>query len=159
MTSPASRSTDYAAPRRSPVQTAALIYGIVFLLVGVAGFIPGITTNYGELQFAGHHSEAMLMGIFQVSWLHNLVHLLFGIVGLAVMRSASASRQYLLWGGIIYLVLWIYGLIVDFDSAANFVPLNTANNWLHIVLAVTMIALSFLGGRDRAPRTTAGAQV
>ncbi|GAB3262572.1 DUF4383 domain-containing protein [Arthrobacter pigmenti] len=132
---------------RSPVQVAAMVIGAVFLLVGILGFIPGITTNYGSLQFAGHHSEAFLLGIFQVSMLHNIVHLLYGIVGLTAAKSGPASSKYLLIGGIIYAVLWIYGLVVAPDSMANLVPLNTADNWLHLALFIGMVAMSFLPGR------------
>ncbi|WP_026820361.1 DUF4383 domain-containing protein [Arthrobacter castelli] len=132
---------------RSAVQTAALVIGVVFLLVGIAGFIPGITSNYGSLQFAGHESEAFLLGIFQVSILHNIVHLLFGIAGIAMAKTGPASSKYLIIGGIIYAILWIYGLIVSPDSAANLVPLNTADNWLHLGLFIAMVALGFLPGR------------
>jgi hypothetical protein len=62
---------------RAAVQTAALVVGAAFLLVGVLGFVPGITSNFSELSFAGHHSGALLLGVFQVSVLHNVVHLLF----------------------------------------------------------------------------------
>lgn len=127
--------------RRTPVQQAALAVGAVFLLVGILGFIPGVTTDYDTLSFAGHHSEAKLLGVFQVSVLHNIVHLLFGVAGLAMARTASAARAYLIGGGVLYLVLWLYGLIIDHDSAANFVPVNTADNWLHFVLGLGMIAL------------------
>ena len=127
------------------LKTVATIVGATFLLVGILGFIPGITTNYDQLQFAGHESEAKLLGIFQVSILHNIVHLLFGIVGLAVAKNARAAVQYLIVGGIIYLVLWIYGLVIDKTSNANFVPLNSADDWLHFVLGVGMLALGFLG--------------
>ncbi|MEO3805134.1 DUF4383 domain-containing protein [Nonomuraea sp. B1E8] len=143
-------STSHKPATRSPVQLAALVVGLVFLLVGVLGFIPGITTNYGDLQFAGHRSEAMLLGIFQVSILHNIVHLLFGVAGVTLARSWPGARAYLIVGGIIYLVLWLYGLLIDQDSAANFVPLNTADNWLHLVLGVGMIALGVLLTRGRA---------
>lgn len=130
----------------SPVRLVALVYGIVFLLVGVAGFVPGLTTNFDALSSGGHHSEALLLGIFQVSILHNAVHLVFGILGIAVALASwpPASRWYLRVGGVLYLVLWIYGLVIDKDSAANFVPLNTADDWLHFALGLTMIALSFL---------------
>lgn len=130
----------------SPVRLVALVYGIVFLLVGLASFVPGITTNTDALHVGGHHSEAMLLGIFQVSVLHNLVHLLYGIVGLALALATwpPAARMYLRLGGLVYLVLWIYGLVVDKDAPANFVPLNTADDWLHFVLGVTMLGLSFL---------------
>ncbi|MGD7002193.1 DUF4383 domain-containing protein [Corynebacterium halotolerans] len=139
---------------RSLLQIISLIYGVVFLLVGVAGFIPGLTQNVGELQFAGHEGHAMLLGIFHVSILHNIVHLLFGVAGVALARTPASARHFLLWGGIIYLLLFLYGLFIDYDSAANFVPLSDANNWLHLGLGVTMVALSFLPGRTRSTRDT-----
>ena len=154
MATPAAQPSDRTGSGRSPVQTAALVYGAVFVLVGVAGFIPGITTNYETLQFAGHDSEAMLLGLFQVSWLHNIVHLLYGIAGIALARSASGARNYLLWGGVVYLVLWLFGLFVGEEAAANFVPVNNADDWLHLFLGVSMIGLSFLR-RDTHDRATA----
>ena len=134
---------------RTNVQKAAFAIGAVFLLVGILGFIPGITSNVDQLGFAGHHSEAMLLGLFQVSVLHNAVHLLFGVAGLVLARSVSGARSYLLFGGIVYLVLWIYGLVVDQESAGNFVPLNAADNWLHLLLGVAMIALALILTRGR----------
>ncbi len=132
---------------RSTVRTAAQVVAAVFLLVGVLGFIPGITTNYDTMEFASHHSNALLLGIFQVSILHNIVHLLFGAAGFALSRTASGAKAYLVGGGVVYLVLWLYGLIIDKDSAANFVPLNTADDWLHFVLGAGMIALGLLLGK------------
>jgi arginine exporter protein ArgO len=151
MTAAASRST----AARTPVQTVAIVVGIVFLLVGVLGFIPGITTGYDTMGFAGMGSMAMLLGLFQVSILHNIVHLLFGIVGLLSARTARGAKLYLIIGGIVYGVLWLYGLVIDNASSANFVPLNTADNWLHFVLAVGMILLGVLVKGDRR---AAGAQ-
>ncbi|MGI5484376.1 DUF4383 domain-containing protein [Streptomyces lavendofoliae] len=141
-----------AVTPRTPVQQAALLVGAVFLLVGVLGFIPGITTDYDSLRFAEHDSEAKLLGVFQVSVLHNLVHVLFGLAGLSMARTASAARSFLIVGGVIYLALWLYGLFIDHDSSANFVPVNTADNWLHFALGVAMIALGYLLGRRRAVR-------
>ena len=138
--------------RRTSVQTASAVVGVVFLLVGILGFIPGITTNYDQLTFAGHHSDALLLGVFQVSILHNIVHLAFGVAGLLFARTASAARTYLIGGGIIYLVLWLYGLFIGHDSSANFIPVNNADNWLHLVLGVGMIALGLALSR----RTTSG---
>ena len=138
---------------RTTLQGAALAVGIVFLLVGIAGFIPGITTSYGDLSFAGHHSEAKLVGLFQVSVLHNIVHLLFGIIGVAASRTWSGARGFLVGGGVVYLVLWLYGLLVDKESGANFVPVNTADDWLHFLLGVGMIALGVVLGRRREHRT------
>jgi len=128
--------------------------GAVFLVVGVLGFIPGITTNYGDMEFAGHHSGAELFGIFQVSVLHNVVHLLFGVAGLALARRADTAFAYLVGGGVIYLVLWIYGLVVDKQTSANFVPVDNADDWLHFVLGLGMIALGFIGrNADRTSRS------
>ncbi|GLW22478.1 DUF4383 domain-containing protein [Microbispora triticiradicis] len=129
---------------RTPVRTAALVVGVVFLLVGVLGFIPGITRNVDQLQFAGHHSDAMLLGVFEVSILHNIVHLLFGVAGVTLARTWAGARSYLIGGGAVYLVLWLYGLLVGHDSAANFVPVNNADNWLHLFLGLGMAALGFL---------------
>jgi hypothetical protein len=137
----------------SDVQKAALAVGAVFLLVGVLGFIPGITTNYSSMEFAGHESGAELLGIFQVSILHNIVHLLFGVAGVLMARTFSGARNFLIWGGAVYLLLWVYGLLIDKDSGANFVPLNSADDWLHFVLGLGMIALGVLLGK-RTTTTT-----
>jgi hypothetical protein len=141
---------------RTAIQWAAAAVGAVFLLVGIVGFIPGITTNlYAGLHFAGHTGNAHLLGIFQVSVLHNLVHLLFGVAGLALAQSFEGSRLFLIGGGAIYLVLWIYGLVIDLSSAANFVPLDTPDNWLHFVLGVAMVGLGVALGRGPARRGVA----
>jgi membrane protease YdiL (CAAX protease family) len=141
---------------QTTLQWVAFAYGAVFVVVGILGFVPGITTNYGDLQFAGPDSEAMLLGIFQVSVLHNVVHLAFGVAGLALARTWDGSRLYLIGGGAIYLVLWVYGLIVPQDDPANFVPVNQADNWLHFVLAVTMVGAGIVLSRadDRSPLRT-----
>lgn len=144
-------STTAARARRTPVQTGALAVGAVFLIVGILGFIPGVTTDYDKLELYGHDSQAMLLGIFQVSVLHNLVHLAFGAAGVIAARTASASRGFLIGGGIIYLLLWVYGLLIAEDSTVNFVPLNDADDWLHLVLAAGMIALGVLLPRTLEP--------
>ena len=129
----------------SATQNLALLVGVVFLAVGVLGFIPGITSNYSGLSFAGHSSEAKLLGIFQVSILHNIVHLLFGVAGVALARSLSGAKTYLVGGGVVYLALFVYGLVVDQGSSANFVPVNNADNVLHLGLGIGMIALGVIG--------------
>jgi hypothetical protein len=139
------------ANERSLVQTLAGLVGLAFLLVGIAGFIPGITTHlYGGLDFAGHDGNAQLLGIFQLSVLHNLVHIALGVAGLAFARTYDGARTYLLAGGIIYLALWLYGLIIDKDSGANFVPLDRADDWLHFLVGLGMIAAGVLATRERA---------
>jgi Domain of unknown function (DUF4383) len=143
-------TTGRGAMTATPLQTAATVVAAVFLLVGVLGFIPGITTDYDMMKFAGPNSDAMLLGVFCVSILHNIVHLLFGVVGLAMARTWSGAKTYLVGGGVIYPVLAIYGWVIDLDSNANFVPVDNADNWLHVVLGVGMIALGLGLARDDA---------
>lgn len=139
--------TGHAETLNPAIRKVATAVGVVFLLVGLLGFIPGITTSFSEMSFAGHESDARLFGLFQVSILHNIVHLLFGVAGLAMARRADSARTYLIGGGVIYLMLWIYGLVVDKNSTANFVPVNDADNWLHLGLGAGMIALGLLASR------------
>ena len=134
---------------RTDVQKAAAAVGAAFLLVGILGFIPGITTDYGSMTFAGHESGAHLLGIFQVSVLHNIVHLLFGVAGLAFARSFDTARTFLIVGGAIYLVLWLYGLITEDASGANFVPVDSADDWLHFVLGAAMVAAGYFLGKRK----------
>jgi hypothetical protein len=147
--------------KRSPLATAALVTGIVFLLVGIAGFIPGITTNYDEMTFAGHESEAELLGIFQISILHNIVHLAFGVAGIAAARAARASQSsysFLMYGGLIYFALFVYGLFSHGETGANFVPLNEADNVLHLALSVGMIGVA-VALRDRRETSSPGSPI
>lgn len=126
------------------IQKAATAVSVVFLGVGILGFVPGVTTNLDAITFAGHESDAMLVGLFQVSILHNVVHLLLGVIGLVLARTAGGARAFLIGGGVVYLALWLYGLFVDEMSSANFVPLNDADNWLHLGLAAAMILLGIV---------------
>jgi hypothetical protein len=132
---------------RSAVQSVAMLVGIVFLAVGILGFIPGITTDYGDMAFAGEDSEAELLGLFRVSILHNIVHLLFGVAGLALARTWDGARNFLIGGGAIYLLLWLLGLIGGLD----WLPANDVDHWLHFVLGVGMIGAGVV--TTRGPRT------
>lgn len=84
------------------------------------------------------------------------MHFAFGVWGLIAAVSTSASRLFLIIGGLIYLVLWIYGLIAVGNDQLNFIPINVADNWLHLELAIGMVALGiFMPSEPRMrPRTT-----
>jgi hypothetical protein len=138
------------------LQKAAMVVAATFLLVGVLGFVPGITSDYDSMEFAGHESGAQLLGIFGVSILHNIVHLLFGAAGLALARTWEGARAFLLGGGAIYLLLVVYGLLVDRHDEANFVPLDAADNWLHLVLGLGMVGLGLALGRSRTEGASYG---
>jgi hypothetical protein len=138
------------------VRTAAKAVGVAFLLVGVLGFIPGITSNYDAMELAGHESGAELLGIFQVSILHNIVHLLFGVAGLAMAGTVRSATTYLIGGGVIYLVLAVYGAVVGQHGSGNFVPVNSADDLLHLVLGLAMLGLGLMGLRARPGSVGAG---
>ncbi len=129
---------------RTLLQVFAAAIGLAFLLVGVGGFIPGVTSNYDELTLLGTDSNAKLLGLFRVSVLHNIVHLLFAI-GLVAAARASWSKLFLFGGGILYLGVVVYGFVIEESSDANFLPINRADNFLHVGLVVVMIALGLVG--------------
>jgi Domain of unknown function (DUF4383) len=144
---------------RSPVQSVAMLVGLVFLLVGILGFIPGITSNYDDLKFAGHNSDAQLLGIFDTSILHNIVHLLFGVAGLSLARTWDGARTFLIGGGLIYLVLFVYGAIWHAETGANWIPVNWADNVLHLALGAGMVVIGFVLGKEVVRRDTAAPAV
>ena len=131
--------------QQMPVQTVARLVGLVFLLVGVAGFIPGITTNlYDGLEFAGNEGNAELLGLFQMSVLHNIVYALFG-VGILMAATPSGARTFLLGSGALYVVLFLMGIV----GGGDWVPINDADNWLHLGLAAGLTGLGLITNRDR----------
>ena len=138
---------------RTDVQNAGMGVGIVLMLVGVLGFIPGVTTQYSELMFLGPDSHAMFLGLFQVSMLLNIVQLAIGATGWAMSRTEHGARNFLMGAGALYIVLAIFGLVVGVDSAANFLALNMMDNWAHLVLGVVMIVAGWLFSRTAARRT------
>jgi hypothetical protein len=132
------------------VQLLATLVSVTFVLAGIIGFIPGLTTNlYDGLEFAGDDGTAEIRGIFDTSIL--LVHLTFGLVGLALARTYSGARTYLIGGGLIYIALWLIGLVGGLD----WIPANDADDWLHFVLGVAMIGLGFFSTRGSAGERSA----
>ncbi|MGI8777998.1 MAG: DUF4383 domain-containing protein [Acidimicrobiales bacterium] len=150
------------SPRRAsnvaPVQILAGVFGIVFIVIGILGFVPKITTMFGDFGLFGRDSKSELLGLFQVSALHNVVHLLFGVGVLAAARAATA-RLYLVVGGGLYLVIGLFGALIDRSSSLNFLPFNRADNVLHFGLSIAMILLGVIGGlllgRDGATKANA----
>lgn len=114
------------------VQRVAQIFGIGFLLAAVAGFLQG-----GMSMDADPMTAPRALGLFPVNVLHNVVHLLFGIWGLAASRSWSGSKSYCTISGAIYLVLVVVGFIAP--TGFGLIPLGGNDPWLHIVLGAPLL--------------------
>jgi hypothetical protein len=133
-------------------RTFALIYGIVFLLVGIAGFIPGITQMDHQhrpgvdlvVEGPGH---GMLLGLFHVNLFHNIVHLAFGAWGLFAYRSLGHAVFYARGVTIIYAVLAVAGLIPGLNTMFGLVPLEGNDVWLHFLLAGIAAYFGFVAPR------------
>jgi hypothetical protein len=129
----------------SGIRRFALIYGIVFLLVGIAGFIPGLSAPHQHPDVAVTSWLGLLLGLFAVNVLHNLVHVLFGVWGLAASGSDGAARTYAQGTAIIYAVLTVMGLVgvMNLHTLFGLVPLYGHDIWLHAGLAAIAAYFGF----------------
>jgi hypothetical protein len=113
------------------VQKWAWVFGIVFLVVGILGFVPGVTSN------------GMLLGIFMVDGVHNVIHLLSGILAiLAVMGSGMYARTYFKVFGVVYAIVTVVGFIQG-DTVLGLIMVNMADNLLHLVIAALALWIGF----------------
>jgi hypothetical protein len=136
--------------RRATPQLLGRLVGLLFLVIGVLGFVPGVTRHRAELEIWKEDSGAELFGAFRVSIVHNALHIGFGILGLVASRTAIGARLYLIWGAIGFFTLWVYGAATDLQSRGNVLPVNEADNWLHLGLSLAMLALAWIAaGADR----------
>lgn len=131
------------------IQQLARLFGLVFLAFGVLAFVPGITTNYDELGWVGPDSDARLFGVFKVSALYNIDHIVYGVAGLVLARWWEAARWYLLVGAIVWGGVSIYGVVVGENSDMNFWSMNTADEILHLVLAFFLLQAWVVNKEDR----------
>ncbi|RRS02216.1 DUF4383 domain-containing protein [Glycomyces terrestris] len=134
--------------RTTAVQQGLNAVSWVFLLIGVMGFVPLLTPGFSGIAFAGPETTAELFGVFEVSVLSNLIHLLFGVVGLIMSWMARFARRTLIGGGVFFAVLGLYGLIVDAVNAGDFLPSSWATGLLHLGMGVLMIVLGFVLHRE-----------
>ncbi len=109
------------------LKNLAVVFGIVFLAIGILGFVPGVTT-----------SDGLLLGIFQVSPLHNAIHILSGIAALLGAKSDQYAKMYFLVFGTVYALVAIVGLVQG-NTVLGLIDVNPADNILHVVLAVAIL--------------------
>ncbi|HSI20346.1 MAG TPA: DUF4383 domain-containing protein [Verrucomicrobiae bacterium] len=121
----------------------AMIFGAIFTLVGILGFIPGVT------------NDNMLLGIFHVDTLHNLFHLVTGLIGLYLGTSSEGgSKSWFQIFGIIYALLTVLGFVYGEEKILGLIVNNTADTWLHLVLTAALLAVGF-GMSDSGDKATA----
>jgi uncharacterized protein DUF4383 len=116
-------------------KTAALILGVVFVLVGILGFIPNPLVSP--------------TGVFVVNTAHNLVHIVSGLALLAGAYTKIGASLTLKIIGVIYAVVAILGLVMGGNMLLGLVAVNHADHWLHVALAVVILAAGFLLPDDR----------
>jgi hypothetical protein len=132
-----------------PVRYFALVYGIVFLVVGIAGFVPGLVTSPQlGADVAVDAGFGRLFGLFPINVLHNLVHIVFGIWGLVAYRSFSGARMYARSVAVIYAVLAIMGLVPVLNTTFGLIPLYGHDVWLHVLLAAIAAYFGFAPARN-----------
>ncbi|WP_413453019.1 DUF4383 domain-containing protein [Georgenia phoenicis] len=125
-----------AARTRGPHQYLALVIGVVYALVGVAGFF---VTGFDG--FTEHNHDQTLLG-FAINPLHNIVHIIIGVAGLVLWSSDSRARTYGWLLAIGYGATFVYGLFVVDDPDTNILNINWADNWLHIASVVAGLAIA-----------------
>jgi len=112
----------------------AMVFGVVFVIVGLLGFFANPIV--GET------------GIFHTDMIHNIVHLLVGVVlFFASTKDEGASAMWLKVFGVVYLILFVNGLITP-DKLLGFVAQNQADTWLHLVLGVVLLIAGMTGGKS-----------
>ena len=114
------------------VATIAKVFGAVLLLVGILGFIPALTP------------DGYLLGIFHVNAVHNVIHVLTGIVALAAgFSGASYARMYFQVFGVVYALVTVLGFIYGDQPILGLVASNLADTLLHVVISAAALYLGF----------------
>ena len=138
----------------------SLALGIIFLLIGIAGFVPDLLHNpeqAADVQVT--QSFGRLMGLFPVNVLHNVVHIIFGIWGVVAYRSYTGARGYSKAVAIIYAVLAVMGIIPGLNTTFGLIPLYGHDIWLHALIAIAAAYFGFVAtdrevGRSATTTTT-----
>ena len=131
------------------IRAAALVFGIVFLLAGLAGFVASPPPADAP-PLTAEHGHGLALGLFPVNTVHNVIHLLFGVLGILAWNGVGTARGYFSGVGIAYALLAALGLISATNTTFGFVPIWGNDVYLHAVLALGAIYFGFI-----APATPA----
>lgn len=141
-----------ARTARGAHQYLALVIGVVYLLIGVVGF--AIT---GFADWTVHDHSQTLLG-FAINPLHNVVHLVIGLLGVLLWSRSASARTYGWILAIGYGAAFVYGLIVVNNPDANVLNINGADNVLHAVSALAGLAIALWPARKEHPATGTAAR-
>ena len=137
--------------RKSPAQIYALTFGVTLVLAGILGFFYSADFSTGDTE------HDALVGVFDVNGWHNVVHIVSGLAGLALARSWSGARLFAYGFGAVYLVVTALGFAVgDGESILGLIPVNTADNFLHLAIASLGLVAAIL--TPSAPKPTLATQ-
>jgi hypothetical protein len=118
------------------LQTAAMLFGVVFIVAGVAGFFPSPPPP-GAPPLIVEQGHGLALGLLPVNILHNIVHLLFGVLGIAAARGALMStRGFFRLVALAYALLVVLGLIPATQTTFGLIPIWGNDVWLHLAIAV-----------------------
>ena len=141
-------TTGRADTGKTPAQIYALVFGATLLLVGIIGFAADSTFENGD-NLRGDE----LLGIFLVNGTHNIVHILSGVLGLALSRRADTARAYALGFGAVYLIVTIWGF-ADGNDVLSIIPINGADNVLHLLISLAGIGAGLASPTHRSDTAT-----
>lgn len=137
------------------VRPFALIFGIIYVLVGILGFIPGLSTHPADAPHLSVESgHGYLLGMFPINILHNVVHLIIGIAGILASRSLGGARLYAKALAIVYGLLAVLGLIPATQTTFGLIPIHGNDIWLHALSALIAAYFGFVAGDSGEPAAT-----
>jgi hypothetical protein len=141
------------ADARTPAQWYCYIFGATLLLVGIIGFAADAGFDTGT-----DIDGDKLLGIFEVSGIHNLIHIASGALLLATAPKRATARLAAIGFGVVYLLVTIIGFIQG-DNVLGIIPVNSADNFLHVAISLLAIAAGLVSTADdgAGSRTTARA--
>jgi hypothetical protein len=125
-------------------RTAALVVGVAFAVVGIVGFVPSPPLPDAP-PLTVEHGHGMALGIFPVNTLHNIVHLIFAVLGLAAWGSGRA-RGYFQLLAVSYALLAVLGLNAATNTTFGLIPIWGADVYLHAALAIVAFYFGFVPG-------------
>ena len=117
------------------LKKAALIAGVIFVVIGIGGFIPALTTKDSM-------DMTLLLGVFMVGALHNVIHLASGVAALVSAKSEMYAMWYFRVFGIVYGLVTLLGFIQG-DNVLGILDVNTADNFLHLGITLVSLYLGF----------------